>query len=397
MVLSKKTKKLTESLIFVYLAVFPFGQIIRMNIYFLGTLIPVHPIDIVAGLILLVFLFGKVKQPPVFKSVFAFLAASSFSLLLSTTKLSSLDLLPGALYLLRMIAHFSLIPIVWSVFSTKSKKLTLFRSLLAVTVTVAVFGWIQYFWLPDLRDLKYLGWDDHYFRLFGTFLDPGFTGLILVFGSLLAFNSYLKRKESKYFFLMIFMLMSLLFTYSRASYLAFIAGFSYLLVATRKNLFKALLIIFVLFTAALPFLPRDISEGAKLERTYSIFARFNNWRDTISIYSKAPLFGVGYNNMCVSKVKYIGVENIASHACGGSDSSLLFVLATTGAVGFLIFINLLYNFSKYVKDEHFALAFISCGVALLVHSFFVNSIFYAWIIGFMNILLAISLKSEAKS
>ena len=75
------------------------------------------------------------------------------------------------------------------------------------------------------------GWDDHLYRLIGTFLDPGFTAIILVFGFLTSLAYYLKPAapkggfKNKYFLLIsIFLFVSILFTYSRAGYIALIVG-----------------------------------------------------------------------------------------------------------------------------------------------------------------------------
>jgi len=167
----------------------------------------------------------------------------------------------------------------------------------------------------------------------------------------------------------------LLLTYSRASYLAFIGGLVALLSHSGKRLLKYLLIISLLFAISIPFLPRNVSEAAKLERTYSIFAKFDDWKDTITIFKNKPVFGVGFNNICAAKIKYLGKGNTESHACAGSDSSLLLVLATTGLVGFIIFISLIVNAAKNVDNSIYGNAFKACASALFIHSLFVSFYF----------------------
>ena len=383
-----------SKLIFIYLAIFPLGQIIRLRISVLGSSYPLHPVDIVAGLILLMFLLTQQRQPYFFRYILGFLIVSAFSLLLSLSLFTTKEILSGGFYFLRLAAYTSIIPVVWSINKSKINKKVLYNCLLMTTIAVAVFGWIQYLWLPDLRDLKYIGWDDHYFRMFGTFLDPAFFGLIIVFGALIALSRYIS-KNKKYILIVIFMLFTLLLSYSRASYLAFLAGLIALLYNSRKKLIYALVIIFALFAISLPFLPRNISEAAKLERTYSVFAKLHNWKETAVIIRKNPLFGVGYNNLCAARMKYLGLGSFDSHACSGSDSSLLFVLATTGISGFIMFVYMLFQISKRVQMDQYGRAFKACGAALLIHSLFVNSLFYSWILGFMGILLAISIKEKS--
>ena len=397
MVLPKRITKngLAEFFIFFYLAIFPLGQLIRFKINLMGSSYPLHPVDIVALIVFSLFILGRVKQPKVVRYFLSFLATATFSTLIASFFISRPELIRGVLYLLRLMSYVSIIPIIWSLFANKNKKELLFKSLIAVCFAVVIFGWIQYLWLPDLRDLKYIGWDDHYYRLFGTFLDPAFTGLIIVFGSLITLSFYLKTKNYKYLYLIILFLFTLLLTYSRDSYLAFFIGLIVLLFHSRKKLVKYFLVISFLFVISIPFLPRNISEAAKLERTYSIFAKFDDWRDTMTIISYEPLFGVGFNNICVARLKYLGEGDEASHACSGSDSSLLLVLATTGVVGFSIFINLLIKVAKNVENNNYGNAFKACSAALFIHSLFVNSLFYPWVMGFMGILLAISLKERS--
>jgi hypothetical protein len=68
------------------------------------------------------------------------------------------------------------------------------------------------------------------------------------------------------------------------------------------------------------------------------------------------------------------------------------VLATTGILGFLIFANLIQKLVVDLAKNTYGLTFLSCLVALLIHSLFVNSLFYPWVMGWMGLLLSISLK-----
>ena len=141
-------------------------------------------------------------------------------------------------------------------------------------------------------------------------------------------------------------------------------------------------------------LPRPGGEGVKLERTASIVLRFEDYRDTLVIFEKAPLLGVGYNNLCIARAKYLRQTNLNSHACSGSASSLLLLLATTGILGFIAFLKLLKEIVVNLTKNTYGVTFLSCLVALLVHSAFVNSLFYPWVLGWMALLLSISLKAS---
>ncbi|MCX6704116.1 MAG: hypothetical protein NTZ07_01595, partial [Candidatus Woesebacteria bacterium] len=113
---------------------------------------------------------------------------------------------------------------------------------------------------------------------------------------------------------------------------------------------------------------------------------------TLRIFSKSPVFGVGYNNMCVAYQKYIGVQPFSSHHCSGSDSSLLLVLATTGITGFMILAFSVQRIAASLKRSTYHILLTASFMALLVHSLFSNSLFYPWIMGYLIILLAVTIK-----
>ncbi|MEJ2441809.1 MAG: O-antigen ligase family protein, partial [Patescibacteria group bacterium] len=209
---------------------------------------------------------------------------------------------------------------------------------------------------------------------------------------ILAWNLSKRNGFSKIIFNSAFLLVIAL-TYSRAGYLALIGGSFVIFFLIIKNLKRFLLFTFF-FLLIIVFLPRRGGEGVKLERTASVILRIEDYQDTLTIFKKSPLFGVGYNNMCFAREKYLGEINLDSHACSGSASSLLLVLATTGIVGFLMFLVLIYKLIPNLDKNIYGFVFLSCLVALLIHSLFVNSLFYPWVMGWMGLLLAISLKSS---
>jgi hypothetical protein len=94
------------------------------------------------------------------------------------------------------------------------------NTILISVLILLLAGFVQYFIFPDAYWLKFLGWDEHYHRLFSTLLDPAFTGLIFVFAA----TYFLFRRQSwrlSTWLFFIALLTGLLLTYSRSSYLAF--------------------------------------------------------------------------------------------------------------------------------------------------------------------------------
>jgi len=361
-------------LIFTYLVLFPFGQIIRIGIF--------HPTDIVSGLFLIFFLFSKFKTPKIYFNLKRFFFVCLFSLVFSLAFFPLEKVGYGALYLLRLTAYSSFFVVLWN-FCKENKEIKnkIFNGLLISLIFVAIFGWIQYFFYSDVRGLYEWGWDDHLFRMVGTFLDPGFTGIILVFGFLMSLSK-------KNLFLILFFLVSIAFTYSRGAYLALIAGS--LVYFVMKRQIKELLFVIFIFGSLVIFLPRPAGEGVKLERTSSIQSRLSNYFETLNLIKKSPIFGVGFNNICFAKEKFLGEVDTSSHSCSGADSSLLFIVATVGTVGFLVFIDLvigaLRNASYNTTSN--SLLFISSLVAILVDSLFINSLFYPWVMGYLALISA---------
>ena len=269
----------------------------------------------------------------------------------------------------------------------------LLDSLLTISVTSAIFGWIQFFWFSDIKPFFVWGWDIHLFRLVGTFLDPTFLGLIIVFGLLTTIIRIIVVKEKrKYIAISLFLLISLAFTYSRASYLALFAGL--FVIAWYKKFIKKAIIFILVFAGLLFLLPTSKNHSIELLRSFSALARIENYQVTLKIFSKSPIFGIGYDNMCIAYQKYVGAQSFDSHSCSGSDSSLLFILATTGILGIISFIYMIIGISRSLKTGTNLLLLSSSFFALIVHSLFSNSLFYPWVMGYMVILLGVTLRSK---
>lgn len=381
--MAKPKKSIITKLIFLYLCLYPFGQLLRFSVFTGSFLIVLNFIDLVA-LFAAVSYLAKTKSIPKTKisnAFFTFVLACLFSLILSFNYFEVSAIFFGALYFLRFVAYYIFFTAVSEEYKTSIKKKSILTSIFAVCLAMAIFGWIQYFFLPDLRALKYLGWDDHLYRLTGTLFDPGFSSLIFVFGSLLALYFYKVRKNLNYLILSGFMVLSVLFTYSRAGYTALAFGLIVFLVLEKKV--KLIFTSLAVIGLAILFLPRPAGTGVKLERFYSITSRIENYKETIEVAKASPVFGVGYNNFCAAKQKYLKNVDAQSHSCSGSDSSLLLILATTGVVGFIAFVRLAKEifvcFWKGNKKSLFASVF----VALFVHSLFNNSLFFPWTLGFL--------------
>lgn len=389
----RKSLSIGEKIIFLLLVLFPFGQLLRSNLVLLGKSIVVQPIDIVALCTIPLLFLPRLKKPHTIAFT-GFFVALIFSFLFSLTLFKPLDLVPGALYLLRVMGYFGIFVVAWNISDTKGAFRDLIVSALFFeAIAVGLFGWFQYSVFPDLRSLILYGWDDHLFRLVSTFLDPGFTGLILSLGFVISLARYLKRRSATLALSTVFFLVTIGFTYSRASYLALLAGALTLFYLQKK--IRLFLFVFLGLVLVAIFLPRPQGEGVHLERLSSIYKRIWNYEDSIQVIKKFPLFGVGYNNLCEAKIKYLGATNSDSHACSGFDSSILLILATLGVAGLIIFVYLIVSIWKLTTVNFYGTVFKSSLAAIFVHSLFVNSLFYPWVLAWMGLLLGASFRERS--
>lgn len=409
-------EKLITALLFFYLVLFPFGQLNRLPIsLFQSPEIRFYLTDLVMFLLILTwgawrFLLTKKKYtlPPLAKSIFLFSLIAMVSLIVNSSRLSIRELFVSGLYLLRWIVYAGLYFVLFDLKSQfKPARHRLRRQALAggylkwsntinylivLGIMTAIFGLVQYLIWPDIGALEVFGYDPHYFRLVGTFFDPGFIGVILVLTLILLVVSnwekigVFKLKNLPVHCLLFTVYCSLALTYSRSSYLAYLIGMG--VIAFTKRTPRFFLIILLLGALTLLILPRQSGgEGIRLERTSTAQARIGSWENALVISRDHPLIGVGFNAFRYAQRDYGFLKERwqESNAGAGADSSLLFVLATTGIFGFGVYLKLIWHISQIGEKDKVILASLA---ALFVHSWFLNSLFYPWIMAWMWILLA---------
>ena len=72
---------------------------------------------------------------------------------------------------------------------------------------------------------------------------------------------------------------------------------------------------------------------------------------------------------------------------------MLFILATMGVVGFMVFLSLVWqiiNLGWSKRDNFIGLSLLTSTIAILVHSFFHNTIFYPWVLVIWFTLIALN-------
>lgn len=368
-----------DKLLVILILSLPFGQLTRITV--LRPEIHFYLHDLVVALMLIVRLvkgnFKKIFKNELIKPIFAFSLLALFSLLVNFSRFQTDQLLVAFLYLLRWTGY-ALVYFIFAEFvkNHPKKKKMFYKLLIYMVLSLAVFGLIQYLFYPDFRAFEAYNWDPHYYRLVSTLFDPGFTGMILVLGLILLVVRFWKEIDNfkinttKLLFLIIYVALAL--SYSRSSFLAYFVGF--LLISWQKKAWRFFAILCLLGVITIFLLPRPGGEGVRLERTTSIQVRLENWQRGIEIFKENPVFGVGFNTLRYVQRDYSFLGDWQeSHAAAGLDSSLLFVLVTTGLVGFFAFVRLLKNI--YAKGSLVIKASLA---ALVIHSLFNNTLFYPW-------------------
>ncbi len=227
-----------------------------------------------------------------------------------------------------------------------------------------IFGFIQYFFWPNFTYFDVNQWDPHLYRLVSTFFDPTFTGLIYL---LFLVKVYLNKKFPCRNLFLILSYSAIALTYSRSTYLSFVVAFAFISLSTKK--IRPFLISLIIVLATIFCLPRQPGEGTKLERTSSITAKIENYQEGISLFSKHPLIGIGYNNIPFFRE----IKNQKSHANYGFDGSILTLLITTGVIGTTLFLiggKVIYSSTDLCQKTMIWV--------ILIHSLFANSLLYPW-------------------
>ena len=186
-----------NKLIIILLAAgFVLGQVARIQVGNIGFTF----LDIAVGMSLVTWLVGKThkrKQIIVLntttKLLGGFIGVGIVSLALFLPHLSLLQFFTAVLYPLRLLFYISLY-----YQARELKKDDRSFALIAVLISgslIVLLGFIQLMFYPALRNLYYLGWDEHLYRMFSTFLDPNFAGAFFVLFTLFVIDMSLRYKK----------------------------------------------------------------------------------------------------------------------------------------------------------------------------------------------------------
>lgn len=357
---------------------FSLGQLVRIQV---TSVLAVYPHDALTLSYLLLFIVELIKSKTFKIDVGIYhrwLALLSLwfilSLILNFHRFGFEDSLIGSLYLLRWLGLASIFPVTFYAIKKKIFRLDV-RLLLCWSSIFGLFlGVLQYLFLPDTRILYTFGWDDHLYRLIGVFFDPGFTGLMFVLGFILI--SFRKKLQ----WLRPLFIIGTMLTYSRASIVALVVAIVLTAVPEKKylSMLQALILVGFIFIS----LPTTAGEGVNLARTYSVESRISSSLSGVDIFKSSPIYGIGFNNYR----NLLGGQKVIPSHTSAPDNSYVFLLATTGIIGLVLFVGGLFRFAQIGWKSDPVLSISIATISL--HSLFNNSWFYVFVLIWFWLLLA---------
>lgn len=324
-------------------------------------------------------LLGKLSKFRLVRPIALFAGIGIVSLIANSSLYPVEVIGKGSLYLLRWTAYAAMYGV--TLVSPVSARFWLWW-LASFGVALGAVGLVQFVWYPDLRNLWYLGWDPHYYRVFATLLDPNYVGILLVFTIFVL--SYMLVRYARWRvwipLVMGMVVIALLLTYSRSSYLALLGGVGVAIVFLKR--WKEGVFLALLFLLAVVYIPKAGGDTLSLDRYDSTVSRIQNWQQTVARIGERPAFGYGFN--------------VLPFLPGtGIDSSILFVGAAAGLLGLAGYLWLIWEQMKLVrrsKSKSFRVLCYATLAALFIHSLFVNSLFYPWVMIWIWVLAGVAEK-----
>jgi O-antigen ligase len=184
------------------------------------------------------------------------------------------------------------------------------------------------------------------------------------------------------------------FLFSRAAYLALAMGMFFLFWMKKKVLLIPLILVAVFWQTALPskVIERiEMTTGDYNELDSSSENRLIAWQESLDLFEKSPIFGVGY-----------GVYRRAGFILGDTHNVYFKILAEQGLIGIMIFLSLLfclfmrgislYRYGDDALSKGLGLGFAMAVIVLSVNNFFGDRWTYMEISAYLWIFAALVTK-----
>ena len=338
------------------------------------------------------------KLPPGSFFVCLFIILATSSNVLALNNFSTSEVIIATFFLVRFIMFYLFAITAYNIVQ-KNRITNWLNILLIIGLVFSILGFLQILLFPDLTHLSAYGWDPHQRRIVSSLLDPNFTGGLILFLFCISTSLFIFQNKRIYAFLSAIFFIAIILTFSRSTYAAFFTA-----IITIGVLKSPRILLYGLFC----FLAAYILIAQVRTRTLGAFtidetasARITSWQKAVEIFVKNPIFGSGFNTYRFAQIKYGNFtfnDPQGGHSGAGSDSSILTIAATTGIIGLIAYslmtLSFMRTFIKKAKTQAINLALTSSFAGLLVHSQFVNSLFFPQIVLIFWFLLGVSARSN---
>ena len=361
---------------FTYLLIFSFvaGQLIRLDIFW--NFVPL--LDVSAALFIAYHVLTKQfswKRYFQQKWLLVFIGVLIASNTINWGKYTLNENVAGNLYLIRFVIYSLLIGVNFKISWPKIN---------IIGLIVSVIGILQFIFYHDFGYLKYQNWDEHFNRLAFPYLDPSFTGAILLIFVII--NIFIRGATPRRATTLILTteLIAIFLTFSRATWITG-AIILFVIICRRRGIrsireIGGIVPIICIIVAISILLGKSGSYGNQLLRHETILSRTSSLQKGMEIWQKNPIFGVGFNHYKSYLIKSVADRKIIekyqeSHGLASVENSFVFVMATGGLIG-LIFFLIWIKPLLYSSDLSCRFIFVS----ILVSSLFDNIFFYPFIL-----------------
>ncbi len=318
-------------------------------------------------------IFGYLMKRGKFKINFpllSFILFILFSLFVTIFQIYYFDLLSQFLilsYLVRFSSYFFFGYFIYLLILNKLVTKDNLKRILTINFWfLTSLNALQLIFLNNLSELATFGWDPHINRLTGSFLDPNFMAFYLCLYFIL--NKYfLQNKYIEYL-----TIISIFLTVSRNGILTFLI----VLILSTKLTIKKFVYFFIILILLLMFVPQISNRFTQFsDSNDSSYQRLISWNEGLKVANFSNFWGVGFNNYRNSAqfYKINSGQELIKNSANSVDSSLLFILITTGVFGLVIFVIHLFSFTFQNKLIWQNIVLL---VGLLFNSLFINSMFY---------------------
>lgn len=388
------------------------GQVVRLPVSSGLGAISVSDIAVAfCDLFFLIYFLSVKKSFKIFPKTFVpaifFILSALVSNILALNNFLPFQVAVSSLFLLRFVIYFFLSIVIYN--AVKKSEVESFLNVLgAAGFIFIIIGFAQVIVFPDFSALTVFGWDPHQERIASTFLDPNFSGIIFAGVFAFAICRFLYQTTKKnlqgfiYLSLSIISFMAVIFTFSRSSYLALLTVIAVVGILKSLRLLIASLMIFIILFLAIGGVRQRIIGAFEIDETAQ--SRILSWQRALVVFGDNPIFGVGFNTYRFAQSKYNFFsfdEPLGGHSGGGTDSSILLTAVTCGIIGLIFYLWFLFSifstFLKKAKSSFLHLASLSFFLGLIVHSQFVNSLFFPQIMLYLFFILGLVQAYDASS